>query len=62
MPICNVFKKRLATPGTSGATYSAHWLRHAGLRDAIDDFLHHERVAIDAELDLLAAHSPFRKG
>ena len=44
------------------ATYSAHWIRHAGLRDAVDDFLHHERVAIDAEVDLLAAHSPFRKG
>ncbi len=44
------------------ATYSAHWLRHAGLRDAIDDFLHHERIAIDAEVELLGAHSPFRKG
>ena len=42
-------------------TYSAHWIRHAGLRDAIADFLASETKAIDNEVDYLADFSPFRK-
>jgi len=42
--------------------YSAHWIEHAGLRDAVADYLDHERPAIDAEVDALADHAPFRRG
>ncbi len=43
-------------------TYSAHWIGHQGLRDAIADYLDHERPAIDAEVEALADLAPFRKG
>jgi uncharacterized protein len=43
-------------------TYSAHWIAHKGLRRAVDNFLHEERPAIDAEMAALAEESPFRKG
>jgi predicted N-acyltransferase len=43
-------------------TYSAHWLRHAGLRGAIEDFLAHERPAKQAEMAGLAEYSPFKRG
>jgi hypothetical protein len=42
-------------------TYSAHWIGHKGLRDAVADYLDHERPAIDAEVDALADLAPFRK-
>jgi len=41
-------------------TYSAHWIADPGLKDAIDDFLTHERRAIQAEIVGLGNHSPFR--
>ncbi len=42
-------------------TYSAHWIGHEGLRDAVAGFLAHERPAIDAEVDAYGELSPFRK-
>ncbi|MCX7684433.1 MAG: GNAT family N-acetyltransferase [Acetobacteraceae bacterium] len=42
------------------ATFSAHWLRHAGLRRAVAEFLRREREALAAERDALAGLSPFR--
>ena len=42
-------------------TYSAHWIAHAGLRRAVADFLAEERREIAAEMDALAADSPFRQ-
>ena len=42
-------------------TYSAHWIGHRGLRDAIDDFLDQERTEIRARMAGLAELSPFRK-
>lgn len=30
-------------------TRSAHWIVHEGLRDAIDDYLQHERIAVERE-------------
>ena len=42
-------------------TYSAHWIAHAGLRRAVADFLVEERREITAEMDALAADSPFRQ-
>lgn len=43
------------------ATYSAHWITHRGLRDAIGEFLDHERPEIRARMAALAELSPFRK-
>ena len=42
-------------------TYSAHWIRDAGFRDAVEHFLERERPAIRHEIAALAEHSPFRK-
>ena len=44
-------------------TYSAHWLSHAGLGRAVDDFLRRERAAVLAGMqELEAEFSPYRKG
>ncbi len=43
-------------------TYSAHWIAHPGLRDAVADYLEHERAAVTEESRLLGEHAPFRKG
>jgi uncharacterized protein len=42
-------------------TYSAHWIRDPGLRDAIEHYLNGERKQIDGEIEYLGTHSPFRK-
>ena len=44
------------------ATYSAHWIGDERLRAAVDDFLARERRAVEAEIDYLAGHAPFRRG
>jgi predicted N-acyltransferase len=41
-------------------TYSAHHIRHPGLREAVAAFLDAERSAILQEIDSLAAQSPYR--
>jgi predicted N-acyltransferase len=41
-------------------TYSAHWIRHAGLASAIADFTSREEQAMDAELAELAKYGPYR--
>ncbi|MBV9757659.1 MAG: N-acetyltransferase [Alphaproteobacteria bacterium] len=41
-------------------TYSAHWIGHRGLRDAIDDFLEDERRQMRARMAALAELSPFK--
>jgi len=41
-------------------TYSAHWLAHPGLRDAVGDFLEAERPAIVDEMAMLGEQSPYR--
>ncbi len=43
-------------------TYSAHWIRHPGLRDAIADYLEQERPAREHEMAELATLSPYRRG
>ncbi|MBV9782277.1 MAG: N-acetyltransferase [Acidisphaera sp.] len=43
------------------ATYSAHWIAHAGLRRAIDNFLREERPEIRERMERLAELSPFRE-
>ncbi len=42
-------------------TYSAHWIADPGLRDAVENYLTHERREIAAEIAGLAAYGPFRK-
>jgi predicted N-acyltransferase len=42
-------------------TYSAHYIAHAGLRRAVDDFLTHEREAVAEHIEELAERGPFRK-
>src|SRR5262245_41296847 len=43
-------------------TYSAHYIADPRLRRAIDDFLSHERVHVQAEIEEYAEAAPFRKG
>ncbi len=41
-------------------TYSAHWIRDPGLREAVARFLESERIPLEHEKAALEAHSPFR--
>jgi len=43
-------------------TRSAHWIGHAGLRDAVGAYLDREREAVETGIDELNTFSPFRKG
>jgi len=43
-------------------TRSAHWITHPGLRDAVADYLVHERREIDRHNEMLSEHAPFKKG
>ncbi|MBR0673864.1 GNAT family N-acetyltransferase [Neoroseomonas soli] len=42
-------------------TWSAHWIAHRGLADAVAEFLARERPAMLREMEMLATLSPFRK-
>jgi predicted N-acyltransferase len=41
-------------------TYSAHWIRHAGLAAAIEDYTRREAAAVAAEIAELARLGPYR--
>ncbi len=43
------------------ATYSAHFFTHQGLSDAVRNFLAEERKGVEANREILADYSPFRK-
>jgi predicted N-acyltransferase len=43
-------------------TYSAHWIEHRGLRDAVKHYLRQETPAVVEEAEILAGHTPFKKG
>ena len=43
-------------------THSAHWLTHPGLMQGVEDYLVRERAAVEHEVDILAKHTPFKKG
>jgi predicted N-acyltransferase len=60
-------------PGTQGEhklargfeptrTTSAHWLQHAGFREAVGRYLERERAAIDDYIESARAHLPFQRG
>ncbi len=42
--------------------YSAHWIRDAGFRAAIENYLKRERREVEHELEHLAEFAPFRRG
>lgn len=42
-------------------TQSAHWIAHAGLRQAVANYLTQERRAVGDEIEALAEHAPFKK-
>ena len=42
-------------------TYSAHWIAHKGLREAIDHYLERERQAVEHESAYLQKRTPFKK-
>jgi len=43
-------------------TTSAHWLAHPQFFAAVDDFLARERAGINAYMNDLNHHSPFKRG
>lgn len=43
-------------------THSAHFIAHPGLREAVANYLEHERRDVAAVGEALAGHGPFRKG
>ena len=43
-------------------THSAHWIAHAGLRDAVARYLDREREAVEEGIGELDEFSPFKKG
>ena len=53
---------KLARGYVPAPTYSAHWIAHPGLRSAIAQYLHAETPAIVNEAEVLAEHTPFKKG
>ena len=42
-------------------TYSAHWIRHKGLADAIAGFLDEEARGVEAEMAYFANRTPFKR-
>ena len=43
-------------------TWSAHWIVNPDFRQAISNYLDHERQAVDDEIAILGAHTPFKRG
>jgi predicted N-acyltransferase len=43
-------------------TYSAHWIAHKGLSNAVRQYLEREREAIDGNIEVLGEYSPFKHG
>ncbi|KEP68669.1 hypothetical protein DL1_09255 [Thioclava dalianensis] len=41
-------------------TYSAHWIAHPGLKQAVADYLEAERAAVDEDIEILTEMGPFR--
>lgn len=52
---------KLARGYVPETTYSAHWIAHPGLRQAIDVYLERERHAVERENDYLRERTPFKK-
>jgi predicted N-acyltransferase len=52
---------KLARGYVPAPTYSAHWIAHEGLREAVQRYLDAETPAIAEEAEALAGHAPFKK-
>ncbi|WP_417452034.1 GNAT family N-acetyltransferase [Kordiimonas sp.] len=52
---------KLARGYSPTKTYSAHWIPNPNFREAVASFLEAERHAVDAEIQDLGHHTPFRK-
>ncbi|MFC6199632.1 GNAT family N-acetyltransferase [Ponticaulis profundi] len=52
---------KLARGYVPTTTYSAHWIAHDGLRDAIEHYLESERYAVSQDIEYLNDRTPFRK-
>ena len=53
---------KLARGYVPATTHSAHFIAHPGLKRAVADYLERERLEVEQIGDILAGHSPFRKG
>ncbi|MDE1998660.1 MAG: N-acetyltransferase, partial [Burkholderiales bacterium] len=51
---------KLARGLTPVATYSAHWIRHKGFREAVGRFLQREEVGVAGYISELDERAPFR--
>ena len=52
---------KLARGYVPAPTYSAHWIAHPGLRQAVKRYLEAETPAVAEEAEILAEHAPFKK-
>ncbi len=53
---------KLARGYVATPTYSAHWIAHPGLRDAVAHYLKAETPAVVEEVEALTEATPFKKG
>jgi hypothetical protein len=53
---------KLARGYAPATTHSVHWIAHPGLREAVADFLEHERASVEHSQEVLDQFTPFRKG
>lgn len=51
---------KLARGYLPSKTYSAHWIRDPGFRNAVANFLEQERRAVDQQIEMLEDYSPFK--
>ncbi len=42
-------------------TYSAHYVSHAGFREALAQYLRNERAHVDSDIEILNQYTPFKK-
>lgn len=43
-------------------THSLHWIGDAGFRNAVAEFLDHERAAVDEDIEVMTSYGPFKRG
>lgn len=44
------------------ATHSLHWIADDAFRKAVAQFLEHERIAVDKDIEILSSFGPFKQG
>ncbi|MEM5517274.1 GNAT family N-acetyltransferase [Henriciella sp. AS95] len=52
---------KLARGYVPETTYSAHWIAHEGLANAVEDYLGRERLMVEREAGYLRERTPFKK-